>query len=70
MIQVQLCHNGVTTIHTFTNLLDGLYRLKVVQAVFDYIIIDNDTTVLFAEFDAYFAQLNDYCRRVCGMWYE
>ena len=69
MVIVQVFCNGETKEYTFNNLLDGLHWLKVTNVVFDYIVIDYETTVTFEEFDGYFDKLNDFCRKVYGYHY-
>lgn len=69
MVYVQMFHNDKMKEFTFNNLLDGLHWLKVTNAVFDYIIIDYDTTVTFTEFDNYFNKVNNFCNKVYGYCY-
>jgi hypothetical protein len=66
---VQVFHDGKVEEHVFHNLLDGLHWLKVTNAVFDHIIIDDEITVTFEEFDAYFNKVNDFCHQVYGTYY-
>lgn len=47
----------------FHNLLDGMRWLKT-HVMIDYIVIDNETTVTWNEWDAYVDKLNTYCHNV------
>ena len=66
---VQVFHNGKMKEYIFNNLLHGLRWLKVKNVAFDYIIVDDETTVTFDEFDAYFDKVNDFCRKIYGTYY-
>lgn len=70
MTYIKVFHNDTVKEYHFHKLLDGLHWLKTTNAVFDYIIIDEETTVHFDEFNAYYNQVNEFCRKVYGTYYE
>ena len=67
MIQVHLYHNGSMRIFYFNNLLDGLIWLE--NKLFDYIVIDNETTVKCEDISHYIDKLNTYSKKTYGAYY-
>lgn len=69
MIDIKVFYNGTMTQYNFRYLLDGMYWLKS-NVKIDYIIIDDETVVTWAEWDTYFEKLNKFCKEVYGYWYD
>lgn len=52
MVNIKVYHNGSMRQFNFYNLLDGMKWLET-HVMIDYIIIDNETTVTWEEWDRY-----------------
>ena len=68
MVNIKVFYKDTMTEYNFRILLDGMHWLKT-HVKIDYIIIDDETVVSWAEWDAYFEKLNAFCKKVYGYWY-
>ena len=69
MVHVLVYSGTSTRSFYFYELLDGLIYIRD-NVAFDHIVVDEETTVHAHEFVRYLRTINDYCRRVCGYYYD
>ena len=73
-MNVKLYTNNVITheLNLFIDgrLLDALMHIVHDHLDFDYIIVDDEDKIDKCQFRRYIRTINDYCRKVCGYWYE
>ena len=68
MVDIKLYFGDNSRQFYFYELLDGLMHLRELE--FDYIVVDDDLVVKKFEFERYLRTVNDYCKKVCGYFYE
>ena len=73
-MNIKLYTNNVLT-HELTlimegRLLDALMHIVRKHLKFDYIIIDDEDKISSCQFRRYVTTINDYCKKVCGYWYD
>jgi hypothetical protein len=68
MVDVKVYHNDTIRQYYFHDLLTGMKWLESHVSI-DYIVIDNETTVTWEEWDSYVDRLNVYCKEVYGYSY-